>query len=193
MHPGRLFPLFGLLACLVPRPGHADIDPSEYELKTSVRSEKERKRLEAGFAADRAREAELQKLEDDREARRLAAAKAAWDALPASVRLTRTRCTACHAADKFENQRHNRIGWELVVLRMQVLNDARLGPGERDVIAAQLAESYPASGSAAWREALQQFVLALLPVWFWIAWRVGRSRFGKGNRESPPPNKELNG
>lgn len=174
---GRIM-LLSLLTCLTPRAGLADVDPADYELKTSVRSEKERKRLEAAFAVDRAREAELQKQEEEREAGRLAAEKAAWEALPASLRLMRTRCTACHAADNFVNQRHNRIGWELVVLRMQVLNEAALGPGERSVIAAQLAESYPASGSAAWMEALQQLAVALLPVCLWLAWKISRARRG---------------
>ncbi|MDP2823415.1 MAG: hypothetical protein Q8O52_12165 [Sulfuritalea sp.] len=167
-----------LLTCLTPRPGLADIDPAEYELKTSVRSEKQRKRLEAGFAADRAREAELQSQEEEREGRRLAAEKAAWEALPLPARLTRTRCTVCHAADNFENQRHNRVGWELVILRMQVLNEAPLATGERGAIAAHLAQTYPATGSAALIEALQQLAVALFPVWFWLVWKIARSRFG---------------
>jgi len=170
--------VLSLLTCLAPRAGYADIDPADYELKTSVRSEEERKRLEAAFAVDRAREAELQRQEAEREVARLAAEKAAWEALPAPVRLMRTRCTACHTADNFVNQRHNRIGWELVVLRMQILNEAALGPGERSVIAAQLTESYPATGRAAWAEALQQLAVALLPVWLWLAWTFLRARHG---------------
>lgn len=167
-----------LLTCLAARAGLADVDPADYELKTSVRSEQERKRLEAAFAADRAREAELQRQEEEREAARLAAEKAAWEALPASVRLMRTRCTACHAADNFVNQRHNRIGWELVVLRMQVLNEAALDLGERGVIAAQLTESYPATGREAWVEALQQLAVALLPLGLWLVWKILRARHG---------------
>lgn len=163
---------------LMPGIGLADIDPAEYELKTSVRSEKERKRLQAEFAREQQQEAEIQRQDDERETRRQAAEKAAWEALPYPLRLTRTRCTACHAADNFVNQRHNRIGWELVVLRMQVLNEAALGPGERSVIAAQLAESYPASGSAAWMEALQQLAVALLPVWLWLILKISRARDG---------------
>jgi hypothetical protein len=173
--------LLCLLTCLAPRAGLADVDPADYELKTSVRSEKERKRFEAAFAADRAREAELRRQEEEREAARLAAEKAAWEALPVSVRLMRTRCTACHASDNFVNQRHNRIGWELVVLRMQVLNEAALGAGERSVIAAQLAESYPATGRAAWVEALQQLAVALLPFGFWLVWKSVRTRRGGRN------------
>lgn len=181
MRLARRLMLLSLLTFLAPRAGLADVDPADYELKTSVRSEKERKRLEAGFAADRAREVELQRQEEEREARRLAAEQAVWEALPASVRLTRTRCTVCHAAENFENQRHNRIGWELVVLRMQVLNEAPLGAGERSVIAVQLAEAYPVTGRAAWMEALQQLALALFPVWFWLVWKIARSGFGTRN------------
>lgn len=170
--------LFCLLTFLASRPGLADVDPADYELKTSVRSEKERKRLEAAFAVDRARAAELQRQDVEREQHRLAVENAAWEALPASVRLLRTRCTACHAADNYMNQRHNRIGWELVILRMQFLNEALLGTGERCVIAAQLAEAYPATGRVAWAEALQQLAVALLPVWFWLIWKAVRARHG---------------
>jgi hypothetical protein len=177
MRLARRIMILSLLTCLTPRTGLADVDPADYAVKTAVRSEKERKRLAAAFAADRAREAELHRQDQEREQRRLAAEKAAWEALPASVRLMRTRCTACHVADNFVNQQHNRIGWELVILRMQILNDAPLADGERSVIAAQLAETYPATGSAAWAEALQQLAIALFPVWFWLIWKIARSRF----------------
>lgn len=179
MRPGRWFRFLCLLICLTPRPGMADIDPAEYELKTSVRSEKERQRLQAEFAREQQQEAERQRQEDEREARRLAAEKAAWEALPYALRLTRTRCTACHAADNFANQRHNRIGWELVILRMQHFNEAQLGAGERSLIAAHLAEAYPASGKAALGEALQQLFVALLPFWFWLVWKILRPRHGR--------------
>lgn len=164
-------------ACgLMPGIGLADIDPSEYELKTSVRSEKERKRLQAEFARDQQQQAERQRQEDEREARRQAAEKAAWEALPYPLRLTRTRCTVCHAADNFANQRHNRIGWELVILRMQYFNEAQLGAGERGMIAGHLAGAYPAIGRTALSEALQQLAAALLPFWIWIVWKISRSR-----------------
>lgn len=171
--------LAGWLAWLLSQPAVADIDPSEYELKTSVRSEQEGKRLQADFEADRKKEAALQRLEETSAAQKLAAEKAAWDALPYPVRLTRTRCTACHVADTFVSQRHNRVGWELVMLRMQYLNETPLAPGERSVIAAHLAEIYPASGAASLVEALQQITVALSPVWLWFAWKITRSRFGK--------------
>lgn len=166
-------------ACgLMPGIGLADIDPAEYELKSSVRSEKQRKRLQAEFAREQQQEAERQRQEDEREARRQAAEQAAWEALPYPLRLTRTRCTACHAADNYANQGHNRIGWELVILRMQHFNEAQLGAGERGMIAAYLAEAYPATGRAGLIEALQQLVVALVPFWFWLIWNILRPRHG---------------
>ena len=168
-----------MLGWLLTQPAVADIDPSEYELKTSVRSEKERQRLQADFEADKQREAALQRQEEENAVRLLAAENAAWEALPYPVRLTRTRCTVCHVADNYVSQRHNRIGWELVILRMQYLNDAPFATGERSVIAAHLSETYPASGDAALIEALQQLAVALSPVWLWLGWKVTRSRRGK--------------
>jgi len=174
----RLAALF-LLYWLNVSPAWADIDPTEYEPKTSVRSEKERSRLRTIFEADRKIETEQQKLAAEAEAQRLAAEKAAWKALPYPVRLTQTRCTACHVADDYMNQRHNRIGWELSILRMQYLNDAPLAAGERGVIASHLAETYPATGSAALIEALLQLAAALSPVWLWFTWKITHLKFGR--------------
>ncbi|MBI5659728.1 MAG: hypothetical protein HZC43_09345 [Nitrosomonadales bacterium] len=122
--------LLYLLGWLEAQPVLADIDPADYALKSSVRSEKERQRLQAEFDADKKREAELQKQEEEIEARRLAAEKTDREALPYPVRLTLARCTMCHISDYYSNLMHNRIGWELVNLRMQYWNDAPLNiPG----------------------------------------------------------------
>lgn len=172
--------LLYLLGWLVAQPGLADIDPADYALKSSVSTEKERQRLQAEFEADKKREAELQRQEAESEARRLAAEKAAWGALPYPVRLTQSRCATCHVADVYVNQRHNRIGWELVILRMQYFNAVPLAAGERSTIAAHLTETYPATGGAALIEALQQLAVALFTVWFfWLARKITRSRFGR--------------
>ncbi|MBI4936670.1 MAG: hypothetical protein HY846_00345 [Nitrosomonadales bacterium] len=171
--------LLCLTGWLAPQLGLADIDPAEYGLKSSVRSEKERQRLQAEFHTDKKREAELQRQEEEIEARRLAAEKAAWDALPYPVRLTKSRCTTCHIADYYTRQRHNRIGWGLVNLRMQYWNGVALTAEERVAIADYLAESYPAAGAAAMLEALLQLAVPLLPLWLWLAWKITRSRFGK--------------
>lgn len=177
---GRHFSVYCcLLAGICAFPAMADIDPSEYELKTSVRSEKERRQLQAGFELDRQKDAALQKQEEENAARQSAARKAAWDALPYPVRLTHTRCTTCHDAGNYANQRHNRVGWELITLRMQYLNEAPLAAGDRSVIAAHLADIYPASGVAGLVQALQQIAVVLSPVWIGFAWKMIRSRFGK--------------
>ncbi len=164
-----------LLFCIYARPAMADIDPAEYQLPSSVRTEQERKRLEAEFSTDKLKEAQLQRLEEVQAAQKQAADKAAWDALPYPVKLTQTRCTSCHVAKTFESQRHNRVGWELLILRMQYLNAAPLGPGERSLIAAHLAEAYPVKGVASFVEALQQFALLSSPLWLWVVWKVTRS------------------
>lgn len=161
------------------KPAMADIDPAEYQLPSSVRSEQERKRLKADFESDRKREADLLQQEEAEAAQKLAAEKAAWDALPYPVRLTQQRCTRCHVADNYVKQGHNRVGWELVVWRMQYLNDTPLGPGERGLIATHLAETYPAKGAAGVVEALQQLGVLLSPIWFWGFWRLIRSRFDR--------------
>ncbi len=110
-------------------------------------------------------------------AQRAAAERAAWEALPYPVRLTQTRCTTCHVAQNYESQRHNRLGWEIVILRMYYLNHAPLQDGERGIIAAHLAQRLPAQGTDAAVEALQQFAaVALMPLLGWLAWRLARLR-----------------
>ena len=169
-----------LSSCFLPTSAKADIDPAEYELKSSLRSERERQRLRNELERDQAKRLEGQQAEADREARRMEAERAAWDALPYPVRLTRNRCTGCHSTGNFEQQRHNRIGWELVVLRMQYLNEAKLESGERAVIAAHLAASFPATGAAAMQEAIEQLAFALVPVGMVLGWRMHRVRQGRG-------------
>lgn len=161
------------------QPAMADIDPAEYQLQSSVRNDKERERLQADFEVDRQKEASLQRREEQAAAQQQAAEKAALEALPYPVRLTQTRCTLCHTTLNYANQRHNRVGWELVMLRMQYLNEAPLGVGERSVIAAHLAEAYPATGVANLVEALQQLGVLLSPLWLWAAWKVTHSRWGR--------------
>ncbi|MBI4968234.1 MAG: hypothetical protein HZC25_08970 [Rhodospirillales bacterium] len=50
------------------------------------------------------------------------------------------RCTRCHIAENFHDKRYGRIGWELVLLRMQFLNGARFEQGERARIRTYLLE-----------------------------------------------------
>jgi hypothetical protein len=176
MRAGHFFATLCCGACLAAMPALADIDPSEYEVRSSVRSEKERRRLESDFESDRRKEGELQKQAEAEAVQKLAAEKAAWEALPYPVRLTQLRCTICHEAENYVKRRHNRVGWELVLLRMQYLNDTPLGQGERGLIAAHLTEAYPAEGAAAVVEVLQQAGVLLFPLLLWSSWRLIRAR-----------------
>ena len=179
MRFSRCFTGLCMTVWLAGQPATADIDPAEYQLQSSVRNDQERKRLQAEFEVDRQKEAALQRRDEEATAQQQAADKAAWDRLPYPVRLTQTRCTLCHEALNYANQRHNRVGWELVMLRMQYVNEATIGAGERSVIAAHLAEAYPALGVESLVEALQQLAVLLSPLWLWLAWKVTRSRWGR--------------
>lgn len=160
----------------------ADIDPAEYELKGSIRSDKERQRMKVLLEAERKVEDERQKQEAAVEARRLAEAQARLVARPYPVKLTEEQCTRCHEATNYESQRHNRLGWELVTLRMQLMNDAQFGPGERVIIAAYLAETYPATGMGAWIETFMQGLALFVPVGFWLGWRSLQTGLRKRRR-----------
>ena len=165
-----------LLCCLSVSTVNADVDPADYAVKSSIRSEEERQRMRALLEAEKKAEDEQLRREAEAEAQRLAAEKAAWNLLPYPVRVTEARCTTCHIAKNYSSQRHNRIGWELVTLRMQYLNDTVLKEGERSVIAAHLTQQYPAVGIDAATEALAQLLVILSPAGLWLAWRSIRAK-----------------
>lgn len=122
-------------------------------------------RIEAALEADRVRQIEEEeRLRTEEEARRRE-----WEARPLPYRLTYTRCTVCHTAEaSFEARAYSRIGWELTILRMRVLNDAHVGPGERAQIAGYLASAHPVSTARAVGEVVLGLVLLLvLPCSFW--------------------------
>lgn len=161
---------------------HADIEDGAYDAASKRVPPAARQAMDARLEQERQREQERERIEAAQEARRDAAKRAAWDALPYPVRLTQTRCTTCHAAEHYESQRHNRLGWEIVTLRMYYLNNAPLQDGERGIIAAHLAERLPARDTDAAVEVLQQLAAILVPLWGWLAWRLIRLR----SRRSDP-------
>lgn len=150
---------------------YADIDPSEYELKSSIRSEKERERFRLQLEKSRAEEVEHERAQAEIEARQQAEEKERLAARPYPVKLLEARCTKCHAATHYENQNHTWLGWLLVAVRMEYFNDAILNPGDRKVIVAHLAETYPANGSDALIEWLAQLLAALGPIGAWLLFR----------------------
>jgi hypothetical protein len=135
--------------------------------------------------AERAREAQRIEQEREREARRererLAqeaqvqqAREAALAARPPGVRLVEARCSVCHPADYFDSRGRTYIGWWVTVLRMEVLNGARIEAGERGPIVARLATAYP--GSALRRTAEWAAAAAVALALPWTAYLMLRRR-----------------
>jgi uncharacterized paraquat-inducible protein A len=132
------------VALALPAAAPADVDVSEYQAGGVVRSEAERRALHEQFERERAAEA-AREAERQASLRREAEAEAAREAArPYPERLTRQRCTLCHQATHFSQQRHTRIGWALVVKRMVHFNHAPIPADEQPVIVAYLAAAYPA-------------------------------------------------
>lgn len=155
----------------------ADIDPKEYAAPGAVTPSKPpqqlRAEVEAEIEAERRREAE--RVQAEQEATRQRERELA--ARPLAVRLLESRCTSCHEPAYYEDREHTRVGWELVILRMQWLNGAELGAGERGIIAAHLAEKRPASMVRVLFDAavvLSPIAIAALSVLAWRGWRRRR-------------------
>jgi hypothetical protein len=164
-----------LAAC---NPAWSDIDPSEYETKARTGSPMEQARLRAQIEEEARREAERAQREAEEEAKRIAAERARLEARPYPVRLTERRCTLCHIADNYTGNRHTWLGWQAVVLRMQYLNHCPLEPGERGVIVAHLAETYPASTAEAmleWGALVGGLASPLAAVFAFRVWRRHRT------------------
>lgn len=156
-------------------PAIADIDNSAYEAVGVVRNEKERRALQRQFEAERAAEAAREAaLEAERQKERHAAA-ARQAARPYPERLTQQRCTQCHQATNYANQRHTWIGWTLVVKRMVHLNHAPIPAEEHPVIVDYLVETYPAATEEGIVEyGLPLVALALVAGIWWTGQRLMR-------------------
>lgn len=148
------------LPCAAPR---ADIDVAEYEVRGAVRSEQQRKKLNAQFERDRQEEQAREKKQQEELARQEAERQAALAARPYPLRLTEARCTVCHAATHFSQQRHTWPGWFAVVLRMKYFNHAPIESVDIPVIAGHLAYTYGASGVDALLEYLLPLATVALP------------------------------
>jgi hypothetical protein len=158
----------------------ADVDPAEYELKSSLRSEKERQQMKARLEAEKKVEEEMRRQAEAEEARRRAEERARLEARPYPVKLTERQCTRCHVAANYENQNHTLLGWWLVVLRMEHFNQAEFGPGEKSVIVSHLSATRPADTGTR----LQEYGLLLagasgLALLVWGGIRLRRYRRGR--------------
>lgn len=131
---------------LVPAgPARGEMEASQYESGTR-----------RAAPAEAARETQRRHEEAEREAARERSARAqeeraallrerALAALPEGERLVRQRCTGCHGREAFADVRHGAAGWWAVVVRMELLNGATLGGGDRARIATHLAAEQPAA------------------------------------------------
>jgi len=79
--------------------------------------------------------------------------------------LIKIRCTKCHPEFNYNDKTHSRIGWTLVVFRMQIFNGAIFKRGERAVIIDYLAKTRPASPM----RAVAEFFALILPILFALA------------------------
>lgn len=142
----------------------ADVDVSEYQTRTAPGSEKEQARLKARIEEEAKLEAERARREAEEEAKRVAAERARREARPYPVTLTERRCTLCHTADNYTQNRHTWLAWQAVVLRMQYFNHCPLEPDERGVIVSHLLEKYPAPLGKALTEWGAGLMAPLIPV-----------------------------
>lgn len=162
-----------LLAFTHAAPSWADVDVSEYQTRQSVRSNKERKTLQADFERQRREETERERAIRELESRRLAEEQARREARPYPVKLTEARCTLCHTAGNFENTGHAWPGWVAVVLRMKYFNQAPLAWNDMWIISHHLSRTRPADAASA---AIEWGSLVLVPIFIagTIAWRRRR-------------------
>ncbi|MBL8485682.1 MAG: hypothetical protein JNK22_01075 [Rhodocyclaceae bacterium] len=170
------------LALLIASAARADVDPSEYGTRSSLRSEAERQRLQRELSRERAVEAGRDAERRAEAAGRLAAEQARLEGRPWPVRLTEARCTACHPATNYSLADHALPGWWMVALRMRFMNDAPVTWGEMRIIARHLAETYPARRETA----LIEWGLAggALAAGTWLTLRRRRRAMQSSDKES---------
>ncbi|WIM06404.1 MAG: hypothetical protein OHM77_03710 [Candidatus Nitricoxidivorans perseverans] len=159
-------------------PARADVDESTYEAVGAVRGERERQRFRVQFMRELEAERRRAEIEAAEVARIRAEAQTREAARPYPERLTEQRCTLCHPAENYTSKHHTWLYWRLVVARMVWLNEAPIAEGSQAVIAAHLAEVYPARGEEIVIEyGLPAIALAMLSGAAW----AGR-RFWKGRK-----------
>jgi len=160
-------------AMLIALPAYSDIDESAYEAGKSVRSERERQRLQAELADETEAEHQRAEAEAAAEARAQAEAAAREAARPYPERLTKRQCTVCHEASNFLPQRHTWIAWRIVVARMVWINGAAIDAESQGIIAGYLADTYPAGPEERIVEyGLPAALLALLALMGWAGRRL---------------------
>lgn len=156
-------------------PARAEMDASEYEVKTSTSKPEDRRRELERLLEERRREEERLAAEAAAEQEAERRRRAALDDRPTEEKLLESRCTLCHPPSNYEDNGHNLAGWGLVVLRMRLLNDCEIGLAEGWTIAAHLADLRPATGWAAIIESAATAAAAMAPVGGFV-WNRRRGR-----------------
>ncbi len=123
----------------------AEMEDRGYATTSPALDAEEAERVRRRIADEVAREAERahERARRDAEAERLAAEARA--ARPLGVRLVEDRCTACHGLERIEATRYGRLGWHFTVVRMRLVNGARLDDGEAWAVAEHLHDVHRAS------------------------------------------------
>lgn len=168
--------MIALICLVLAVPLQAEMSGEDYRSGAGALSAEERAaaraRLAELIAAERARAEEAARRARD-EAARVAAERAA---LPRAERLIEARCRSCHDRAQIDAARLGSLGWSLTVLRMDLLNGARLAPGERAEIVRHLAARNPERTRLEWAVAAGAGATSLLLV---LALRRRRKR-GRG-------------
>jgi mono/diheme cytochrome c family protein len=122
-------------------PVHAEQGSRQYEPEAAALSAEERARAAAAIAADieRARQQQRQRFTEEEQAARDAARALA--SRPIGARLYEQRCLTCHSKEALEPFRAGWLGWTYTTLRMQWINGATFGSGERAAIVSYLSET----------------------------------------------------
>ncbi len=160
-----------VLATLGFAPARAEMGASDYRIDEAIEPGRAREQVEAQIAReidDQARRAEREAVSA---ARRLAQDEAVQARRPYPQRLLQARCTLCHPADNYLNQRHTGLGWHLVVGRMRFFNRAPISWDEQHVLAGELARLQPAAPTDAMIEYAAGSAALALPLLLGWGWR----------------------
>jgi len=165
---------WALLAALWVAPALAEMDASDYKIDEVITSGKVRDKIKAEIAREMDQEARQAQRDAEEEARQRAQAEAEEARRPYPQRLLQSRCTLCHLADNYLNQRHTALGWHGVIARMRWLNRAPIAWDEHFVLANELARLRPAAAADAVLEVGAGTAALALPLV--LLWGLGRWR-----------------
>lgn len=150
----RLASLAVLAPFLMAAPLFAEMAGEDYQTDAGALSADERAavraRLAEEIAGERARVEEAAKAAAAEVRRR----EAEWAAQPLGDRLVETRCLTCHDQAQIDAAEFGTLGWTMTVLRMDLLNGARLEHGERSEIVRHLADRNPGRSRWEWTAAV---------------------------------------